>query len=63
MFIAMYDREYRGAYEALIGNGNAFLQNVDGPPTMKALFCRRIFKQLSLKHSAELNAATHSQDI
>lgn len=46
---ATFDREYRRAYEALTPTEQTVVTNVDRPPSFRAIFCRRIFKELELK--------------
>ncbi|XP_013793126.1 C-myc promoter-binding protein-like [Limulus polyphemus] len=44
-----FDREYRRAYEQLSSKQRALLVKADKPPSKRAFFCRRYFKELELK--------------
>uniref|UniRef100_T1KBU8 UDENN domain-containing protein n=1 Tax=Tetranychus urticae TaxID=32264 RepID=T1KBU8_TETUR len=44
-----FDREYRRAHETLVAKYPSVLTEADQPPSLKAIFCRRIFKELELK--------------
>ncbi|RWS17201.1 DENN domain-containing protein 4C-like protein, partial [Dinothrombium tinctorium] len=44
-----FDREYRRAYESITSRGQVTISNIDKPPSVGAIFCRRFFKRLELK--------------